>query len=173
MDAGGQRHSDPLAGADGTAPPPPAADPTAGSARPSDLRLPPATDAEGLGRWMDDDRERSLQPWTPEAREVPPPRPLPAPRRHRTLPPETPETRPAVRGGPPADEPAWRRERREEAEFRAEFGEWRAGAGQTPSGRTPSGPGSSGGVLGGVRLGAPLLVLIAILVMVVALALHL
>ena len=65
------------------------------------------------------------------------------------------------------------RQRREEAEFRAEFGEWRAGAGQTPSGRTPSGPGSSGGVLGGVRLGAPLLVLIAILVMVVALALHL
>jgi len=168
MDAGGQRHSDPLAGADGTAPPPPATDPAAGSARSSDLRLPPVTDGEGLAQWMDDDRERSLQPWVPEARDVPPPRPLPTQRRHRTLPPETPETSPAVRGGPREDEPSWRRERREEAEFRAQFGEWRAGRPGPTSGRM-----SSGGALGGVRLGAPLLVLIAVLVVVVALALHL
>jgi hypothetical protein len=112
---------------------------------------------------------------------VPPPRPLPTQRRHRTLPPETTGTSPAVRGGPPADEPSWRRERREEAEFRAEFGEWRPGHGSSghgSSGHGASGYGSparrsSGGVLGGVRLSAPLLVLLAILVMVAALALHL
>jgi hypothetical protein len=162
MDAGGPRETDSLAGADGTAPPPPATDPTAGRARPSDLRLPAATDDEGIAAWMDADRERGLVPWTPEVRDVPPPRPVPAQRRHRTLPPESGEP-PAVRGGPPEDEPAWRRERREEAEFRAEFGEWRAdraGAG---------GPGRHGGV----RLGAPLIVLIAVLIAIAALALHL
>jgi hypothetical protein len=87
---------------------------------------------------------------------------VPPQRRHRALPPETGEPA-GVRGGPPEDEPSWRRERREEAEFRAEFGEWRAGA---------AGP-SSAGRLGGVRLGAPLLVLIAILIAIAALALHL
>ena len=162
MDAGGPRHTDPLAGADGTAPPPPLADPTASRARPSDLRLPPVADDEAVAEWMDADRERGLQPWIPEAREVPPPRPVPPRRRHRTLPPETVEPA-AVRGGPPEDEPSWRRERREEAEFRAEFGEWRAGAAAPPG----------AGRLGGVRLGAPLLVLIAILIAIAALALHL
>ena len=162
MDAGGPRQTDSLAGADGTAPPPPATDPTAGRARPSDLRLPALTDDEGTAAWMDADRERGLAPWTPEVRDVPPPRPVPAQRRHRTLPSETGEA-PAVRGGPAEDEPSWRRERREEAEFHAEFGEWRAdraGAG---------GPGRHGGV----RLGAPLIVLIAVLVAIAALALHL
>jgi hypothetical protein len=87
---------------------------------------------------------------------------VPPQRRHRTLPPETVEPA-AVRGGPPDGEPSWRRERREEAEFRAEFGEWRAGQRGA----------SSAGRLGGVRLGAPLIVLIAILIAVTALALHL
>lgn len=163
MDAPGPRHSDPLAGADGTAPPPPDADPASSPPRPTDLRLPPVTDAEGTAEWMDADRGRSLQPWSPEPRDVPPPHPVPVQRQRRTLPPETVEVPSQVRGGPPADEPSWRRERREEAEFRAEFGEWRAGA-------TGS---SSRGVLGGARLGAPLLVLIAVLVAVAALALHL
>jgi hypothetical protein len=162
MDAGGPRESDPLAGADGTAPPPPVSDPTAARARPSDLRLPPVTGADGVAAWRDADRERGLQPWTPEVREVPPSRPVTTRRPHRTLPPETGEP-PAVRGGPPQDEPSWRRERREEAEFRAEFGEWRAGRPAAgTSGRT-----------GGVRLGAPLIVLIAVLVAIAALALHL
>jgi hypothetical protein len=162
MDAGGPRNTDPLAGADGTAPPPPVADPTAGRARPTDLRLPPLTGDEAVAEWMDADRERALQPWAPEPRDVPPPRPVPTQRPHRTLPPETGEPA-AVRGGPPQDEPAWRRERREEAEFRAEFGEWRANHPGT----------SSAGRLGGVRLGAPLIVLIAVLIAIAALALHL
>jgi hypothetical protein len=162
MDAGGPRESDALAGADGTAPPPPTIDPTAGRARPTDLRLPPPAGDEAIAEWMDADHQRALQPWAPEPRDVPPPRPVPAPRRHRTLPPETGEPT-AVRGGPPVDEPSWRRERREEAEFRAEFGEWRADRAGAPS----------GGRLGGVRLGAPLIVLIAVLVAVAALALHL
>jgi hypothetical protein len=162
MDAGGPRDPDPLTGADGTAPPPPAADPTAGRARPTDLRLPPGSGDEAIAEWMNADRERGLQPWVPEPRDVPPPRPVPAQRPHRTLPPETGEPA-AVRGGPPQDEPAWRRERREEAEFRAEFGEWRADrAGASSAGRR-----------GGVRLGAPLLVLIAVLIAIAALALHL
>ncbi len=165
MDAGGPRNSDPLAGPDGTAPPPPVTDPASSTVRPSDLRLPAAADADGIAAWMDADRERSLQPWAPEARDVPPPRPLPVQRRQRTLPPEHGDA-PSVGGGPREDEPSWRRERREEAEFRAEFGEWRAGA-QGAGGRSP------GGFLGGVRLGAPLLVLIAVLVAVAAIALHL
>ncbi len=163
MDAPGPRHSDPLAGADGTAPPPPVTDPASSPAGPTDLRLPAATDPEGLAAWMDADRERALQPWAPAARDVPPPRPVPPPRRHRALPPETVADPTPLRGDPPEDEPAWRRARREEAEFRAEFGEWRAE-------RTRS---SSRGFLGGVRLGAPLLVLIAVLITVAALALHL
>ena len=77
---------------------------------------------------------------------------------------------PAVRGDPRDDEPVWRRERREEAEFRAEFGEWRAAH---MGGPRTSGARSSGGLLGGVRLGAPLLVLIAVLVAIAAIALHL
>jgi hypothetical protein len=162
MDAGGPRNHDPLAGADGTAPPPPAADPTASRARPTDLRLPSVTDDAAIAEWMDADHRRALQPWVPEPRDVPPPRPVPPQRRHRTLPPETVEPA-AVRGGPPDGEPSWRRERREEAEFRAEFGEWRAGQRGA----------SSAGRLGGVRLGAPLIVLIAILIAVAALALHL
>lgn len=165
MDVPGPREPDPLAGADGTAPPPPVTDPTRGSAHPSDLRLPSVTDAEGVARWMDEDRERGLAPWTPQVRDVPPPRPLPQPRRQRTLPPETADGSTAVAGGPPEDEPVWRRERREEAEFRAQFGEWRPDrAGGAPA---------TGGFLGGVRLSAPLLVLIAILIAVAALALHL
>jgi hypothetical protein len=166
MDARGPRHhdplaDDPLAGTDGTAPPPPAADPTSSAARPTDLRLPP-TDADGIAAWMDADRERSLQRWEPEVRDVPPPRPIPPQRAHRTLPPETTDAVP-VTGGPTADESPWRRERREEAEFRAQFGEWRTDR-MRPSSR---------GVLGGVRLGAPLLVLLAVLIAVAALALHL
>jgi hypothetical protein len=164
MDAGGPRDPDPLAGADGTAPPPPAADPTAGRARPTDLRLPPGSGDEAIAEWMDADRERGLQPWVPEPRDVPPPRPVPTQRPHRTLPPERGEPA-AVRGGPPEDEPAWRRERREEAEFRAEFGEWRAD-------RARAGASTMGG-LGGVRLGAPLIVLLAVLIAIAALALHL
>ncbi|MCD2193571.1 hypothetical protein LQ327_09265 [Actinomycetospora endophytica] len=167
MEASGPRHSDPLAGTDGTAPPPPTADPAAGTTRPSDLRLPPLADADGVARWMDEDRERGLALWAPEVRDVPTPRPLPPPRRRRTLPPETSDETTAVSGGPPEDEPAWRRERREEAEFRAEFGEWRPGRAAAPT------AGRSGGFLGGVRLGAPLLVLIAVLIAVAALALHL
>jgi hypothetical protein len=128
------------------------------------MRLPPVTDAEGVARWMDEDRERGLRPWTPEVRDVPPPRPLPPQRRQRRLPPETTEVSPAVAGGPPEDEPTWRRERREDAEFHSQFGEWRPGRAAAPA---------SGGFLGGVRLGAPLLVLIAILIAVAALALHL
>jgi hypothetical protein len=89
---------------------------------------------------------------------------VPTQRPHRTLPPETGEPA-AVRGGPPEDEPAWRRERREEAEFRAEFGEWRAD-------RARAGASTMGG-LGGVRLGAPLIVLLAVLIAIAALALHL
>jgi hypothetical protein len=162
MDAGGPRDTDPLAGPDGTAPPPPAADPTAGRARPTDVRLPALTDEPGVAAWMDADHERGLQPWTPEPRDVPPPRPLPAQRRHRELPPET-VAPSAVRGGPREDEPSWRRERREEAEFRAEFGEWRA---DRPAAQ-------SAGRLGGVRLSPPLLVLIAVLIAIAALALHL
>jgi hypothetical protein len=167
MDVPGPREYDPLAGADGTAPPPPVTDPARSPAHPSDLRLPPLTDAEGVARWMDEDRERGLRPWRPQVRDVPPPRPLPQQRRQRrqrTLPPETPDGSTAVTGGPPEDEPSWRRERREEAEFRAQFGEWRPGRASAPA---------SGGFLGGVRLGAPLLVLIAILITVAALALHL
>lgn len=171
MDAGGPRHSDPLAGADGTAPPPPVADPTSSHARPSDLRLPALGDAEGIAAWMDADRERGLQLWEPEARDVPRPRPVPAQRRQRTLPPESGEP-PAVRGDPRDDEPVWRRERREEAEFRAEFGEWRA-THMGGSRGAMGGSRSTGGFLGGVRLGAPLLVLIAVLVAVAAIALHL
>jgi hypothetical protein len=118
---------------------------------------------------MDEDRERGLQPWAPQVRDVPPPRPLPQQRRRRTLPPETPDGSTAVTGGPPEDEPSWRRERREEAEFRAQFGEWR------PDRQGAAGYGGPGprGFLGGVRLGAPLLVLIAVLIAVAALALHL
>lgn len=166
MDVPGR--SDPLGGADGTAPPPPATDPARSEPLASDLRLPP-TDAEGVARWMDADRERALAPWSPEVRDVPPPRPLPQPRRHRTLPPETTEDSPAVTGDAPQDESAWRRERREEAEFRAQFGEWR------PERQGAAGYGGPGprGFLGGVRLGAPLLVLIAVLIAVAALALHL
>ncbi|NMO92213.1 hypothetical protein [Actinomycetospora sp. TBRC 11914] len=167
MDVRGPHHDPladgPLTGDDGTAPPPPFADPTAGTARPTDVRLPPVTDAEGVAAWMQADRERGLQLWEPEVRDVPPPRPVPAQRRHRTLPPETVEDAAQVRGAAPEGESAWRRERREEAEFRAQFGEWRADRAGAPS----------RGVLGGVRLGAPLLVLIAVLIAVVALALHL
>jgi hypothetical protein len=161
-------HSDPLAGADGTAPPAPETDPaTGGAAHPSDLRLPAAMDPDGVAAWMDADRERSLQPWRPEpteARDVPTPRPIPTQRPHRTLPPEVLEPSP-VAPGARAGEPAWRQERREEAEFRAQFGEWRADR--------PRAPHSGGGFLGGVKLGAPLLVLIAVLIAVAALALHL
>jgi hypothetical protein len=164
VDAPGPRHTDPLAGADGTAPPPPPpTDPASSPSRPTDVRLPASTDADGIAEWMAADRERALQPWSPEPRDVPPPRPVPAQRRHRTLPPEIVEVPSQVRGGPSPDEPAWRRERREEAEFRAEFGEWRADRMGAPS----------RGFLGGVRLGAPLLVLIAILIAVAAIALHL
>lgn len=170
MDTGGPRRDDPLAGADGTAPPPPAADPTAGRARPTDLRPPPVTGDEAIAEWMDADRGRALEPWAPEPRDVPPPRPVPAQLRHRTLPPETVEPT-AVRGGPREDEPVWRRERREEAEFRAEFGEWRADR-TGASGPVRMGA-SSAGRLTGVRLGAPLIVLIAVLVAIAALALHL
>jgi hypothetical protein len=166
MDAPGPRDADPLAGADGTAPPPPAADPALAPAHASDLRLPPVADADGVARWMDEDRERGLRPWTPEVRDVPPPRPLPTPRRQRTLPPAPTEST-AVTGDSPQDESAWRRERREEAEFRAQFGEWRPGRAGAP------GPGAAGGFLGGVRLGAPLIVLIAVLIAIAALALHL
>jgi hypothetical protein len=168
MDARGPRHHDPLAddplwGSDGTAPPPPTSvDPTSGPARPSDLRLPPATDAEGVAAWMDADRERGLQCWEPEVRDVPPPRPIPTQQTRRTLPPETTDAVP-VTGSAAGGESSWRRERREEAEFRAQFGEWRADR-VRPASR---------GVLGGVRLGAPLLVLVAVLIVVAALALHL
>jgi hypothetical protein len=167
MDVPGPRDADPLAGADGTAPPPPTTDPALAPAHASDLRLPPVGDADGVARWMDEDRERGLQPWTAEVRDVPPPRPLPAPRRQRTLPPAPTDTA-AVTGDAPEDESEWRRQRREEAEFRAQFGEWRPGR-ASPSGM----PGASGGFLGGVRLGAPLVVLIAILIAIAALALHL
>ena len=166
MDVPGPRDADPLAGADGTAPPPPAADPALAPAHASDLRLPPVGDVDGVARWMDEDRERALRPWTAEGRDVPTPRPLPAQRRQRTLPSAPTETT-AVTGDAPEDESQWRRQRREEAEFRAQFGEWRPGrAGASASG-------AAGGFLGGVRLGAPLIVLIAVLIAIAALALHL
>jgi hypothetical protein len=139
-------------------------DPTVTAPAPSDLRLPGLTDPGAVERWMDDDRERALRP---VARDVPPPRPIPRPRPERVLPPEYAE--PATAGPTDAEESAWQRERREEAEFRAQFGEWRAGA--RPSGG-PAGAGARR-PLGGVRLGAPLIVLIAVLIAVFALALHL
>ncbi|MDL5154478.1 hypothetical protein [Actinomycetospora termitidis] len=156
------RLADPLAGPDGTQPARREDDPTVARAADSDLRLPGVTDRAGVARWMDDDRERALRPL---ARDVPPPRPIPPQRVHRALPPEYTES-PAP-AADHDDEPAWRRERREEAEFRAQFGEWRAGA---------AGPARSGGGLGGlggVKLGAPLILLIAVLIAVFALALHL
>jgi hypothetical protein len=148
---------DPLAGPDGTGPARRGDDPTTATPRPSDLRLPGAIDPDGVSRWMDEDRSRALRPL---AREVPPPRPIPRPRRERVLPPEFTEV-PAARSAD-GEESAWQRERREEAEFRAQFGEWRAGA-----------PRRAPGPLGGVRLGAPLIVLVAVLIAVFALALHL
>lgn len=150
---------DPLAGPDGTRPVRRGDDPTAAAAPPSDLRLPGAADPDGVARWMDEDRGRALRPI---ARDVPPARPIPRPRPERVLPPEYVEPA-AGAGGADGEESAWQRERREEAEFRAQFGEWRAGAPRR----------SSPGPLGGVRLGAPLIVLIAVLIAVFALALHL
>lgn len=144
---------DPLGGADGTQPGRRYDDPTTTPAADTDLRLPPVGDHDAVARWMDEDAAR--------ARDVPRPRPIPQ-RRHRVLPPETAET-PAAVEGDRAHEPAWMRERREEAEFRAQFGEWRAG-GARPAPR---------GGFGGVRLGAPLIVLIAVLIAVFALAMHL
>ncbi|MCD2189939.1 hypothetical protein [Actinomycetospora soli] len=149
--------TDPLAGPDGTRPTRREDDPTTATAPSSDLRLPGAVDDDGVARWMDEDRGRALQPL---GRDVPPPRPIPPPRRERVLPPEYAE--PASTAADHGEESAWQRERREEAEFRAQFGEWRAGA-------APRSPGP----LGGVRLGAPLIVLIAVLIAVFALALHL
>lgn len=145
---------DPLGGADGTQPGRRYDDPTTAPAADTDLRLPPPGDHDAVARWMDEDATRT--------RYVPPPRPIPPQRRHRVLPPENPET-PAAIEGDPADEPAWMRERREEAEFRAQFGEWRAG-GARPAPRSG---------FGAVRLGAPLIVLIAVLIAVFALAMHL
>ncbi|MEJ2869533.1 hypothetical protein WCD74_17285 [Actinomycetospora sp. OC33-EN08] len=150
---------DALSGPDGTGPGRRGDDPTVAPAAASDLRLPPGpTDRDGITRWMDDDRERALRPL---GREVPPPRPV---RRQRVLPPEYTDTSAPVPA--PREESAWRRERREEAEFRAQFGEWRPGV-------RPPGRRSGGGVLGGVRLGAPLIVLVAVLIAVFALALAL
>lgn len=160
---------DPLAGPDGTGPARREDDPTAATPRPSDLRLPGATDPDGVSRWMDEDHGRALRPL---AREVPPPRPIPRPRRERVLPPEYVERPTAAEGD--VEESAWQRERREEAEFRAQFGEWRAGApARSGPGSAGMGPRPGGGLLGGVRLGAPLIVLIAVLIAVFALALHL
>ncbi|WP_018332840.1 hypothetical protein [Actinomycetospora chiangmaiensis] len=161
--------TDPLAGPDGTGPTRRDGDPTTAASPPSDLRLPGATDPDGVARWMDEDRSRALRP---SARDVPPPRPIPQPRPERVLPPEYVEstsTAPVSGDG----ESAWQRERREEAEFRAQFGEWRAGAPRRADvGATGMGP-RSAGLLGGVKLGAPLIVLIAVLIAVFALALHL
>ena len=145
---------DPLAGPDGTQPGRRHDDPTTAPAADTDLRLPPPGDHDTVARRMDEDATR--------ARYVPPPRPIPPQRRRRVLPPETPEVRPAIEGDP-VHEPAWKRELREEAEFRAQFGEWRAEGGR-------SAPRSA---FGGVRLGAPLIVLIAVLIAVFALAMHL
>jgi hypothetical protein len=155
--------SDPLAGPDGTGTRR-EDDPTVAAPSPSDLRLPGMTDPDAVARWMDSDRERALRP---TARDVPPPRPIPRPRAERVLPPEY--VAPSTAGAADVEESAWQRERREEAEFRAQFGEWRAGA------RRPAGPSGAGArrPLGGVRLGAPLIVLIAVLIAVFALALHL
>lgn len=150
--------TDPLAGPDGTRPTRREDDPTTTTAPSSDLRLPGAVDGDGVARWMDEDRGRALQPL---GRDVPPPRPIPPPRRERVLPPEYVEA-PAPATAAAGEESAWQRERREEAEFRAQFGEWRAG--QAPRSSAP---------FGGVRLGAPLIVLIAVLIAVFALALHL
>jgi hypothetical protein len=157
-------HSDPLAGPDGTGPLRREADPTAATPAASDLRLPGVTDPDRVARWMDEDHGRALRPL---GRDVPPARPIPRPRPERVLPPEY--VQPASGPGHDEEESAWQRERREEAEFRAQFGEWRAGA------RRPAGPSGAGArrPLGGVRLGAPLIVLIAVLIAVFALALHL
>lgn len=141
--------------------------------RPSDLRLPSSTDGAGVARWMAEDRERALAPRAPDVRDVPPPHPLPPPRRRRTVPPRIVDPSSPVTGEAADDEPVWRRQRREEAEFRAEFGEWRPDHAAAPGRAGSARAGRSGGFFGGVRLGAPLLVLIAVLIAVVALALHL
>ena len=97
------------------------------------------------------DDEGAVVPWTrstdvpdgeadTEPRDVPPPRPIPRPRRPRRSRPRAdavppiepphpadPSAEPTAGGPGDADEPPWVRERREEAEFRAQFGDWQAG----------------------------------------------
>jgi hypothetical protein len=93
--------------------------------------------------WMDDDAARAAAATGPP-RDVPTPRPVPRPTTRRAdL--ERAWTVPDPRSEADApeesdDEPAWLRERREEAEFEAEFGSWRAGPvgmGALPPRRSP------------------------------------
>ena len=95
--------------------------------------------------------------WTSPPRDVPPPRPIPGSggrRRRRTPPPGAELAHPAPdpsgtdeasqgsdrAGG--SEEPPWVRERREEAEFARQFGDWRGGG---SSGRPAPGRRSSRG----------------------------
>lgn len=117
--------------------------------------------------------------WTAPPRDVPPPRPVGGARTRRRRPQYEPASivgdadvgvGPDPEGrdpdgrdpddrdpdGPDADEPAWLRERREEAEFAREFGDWRAG---------PRRPTRRGGPTGGVV--GILLVLVGVAVVLV------
>ena len=69
--------------------------------------------------------EGEFEPERGTPRRVPPPRPVRRPRRG-PLPPDRQPVTPTSRDTDP-DEPDWKRERREEAEFRAQFGDWRGG----------------------------------------------
>jgi hypothetical protein len=144
---------EPLSGPDGTQPPRSddalaGTGATASDRRWSDVRLPPMpagadprAHAAEVEYWMDDDAERAAAVTGPP-RDVPTPRPIPRPTTRRAdlqrayVVPE-----PRTDAHEHDDEPEWLRERREEAEFQAEFGNWRAGpagpTGHLPPRRSP------------------------------------